>query len=643
MKRLAAAAAALALFGLAAPAAEAKPKHKPNLKVKQVSSPPAAGTTGTAFDVEGTVANKGKRKARPRVKIFLRERANGDNAARLANEKLGKIEPKQRRDFAIGVELPGVAPEGDLAPGSYRVVACVKRRGRGGPLKCKASKSRIDVSAPPAPPFKPGARTLGDPIFPQIGNGGYDARHYELALDYDPVANRFDSATTRIEATATQDLSEFSLDFQDLEISGVTVDGQPAAFSQIGPSEPLGDPGETTQPMKLIVTPPSGIPNAANFAVEVSYSGTPVEVIDADGSSEGWIPACYTTPVPACDGAFVVNEPIGAQGWFPSNNYPTDKATFDTSITVPDTHTGIGIGELEAETDNGDGTVTWAWTEDDLSATYLTTATVGEFLEHRSTMTETLTGAELDVYDYIDASSTAPQIAAIETSTARTPSMLNYLSASFDTPYPFDSIGTVADKARGVGYALEVQTKPHFAGGFSSGSPSVNVNTLLHEIAHQWMGNSVSPATWREIWFNESWAEWLTMRWSFDENGGEDPAVIADELYADTPDEDWELPPALVTDPADLFAGFPVYERGAAMLEYYRQIVGEERFWDLAGALLVQYAYGNVTTEQFIELAKQQSGFTGSRLTLLDAFFTQWLYETERPTLTAEDFAPPAP
>ncbi len=63
----------------------------------------------------------------------------------------------------------------------------------------------------------------------------------------------------------------------------------------------------------------------------VQYSGDPQAIADPDTSIEGWIPACYPlAPPQTCDGAFVVNEPIGAQSWFPSNNYPSDKATFDT-------------------------------------------------------------------------------------------------------------------------------------------------------------------------------------------------------------------------------------------------------------------------------------------------------------------------
>ena len=110
---------------------------------------------------------------------------------------------------------------------------------------------------------------------------------------------------------------------------------------------------------------PTPIDSGSSIVVEVDYSGTPVRLTDIDGSYEGWIPACYGPgQTPPCDGGFVVNEPNGAQAWFPNNNYPTDKATFDTTITVPVTHTALGIGELASRVDNGDGTWTWSWSED---------------------------------------------------------------------------------------------------------------------------------------------------------------------------------------------------------------------------------------------------------------------------------------
>ena len=66
-----------------------------------------------------------------------------------------------------------------------------------------------------------GARSLGDPLLPQIGNGGYDVKHYRIYLDYDPGTNTFNSARTTIHARAQQTLKQFSLDFQGLDVSSV--------------------------------------------------------------------------------------------------------------------------------------------------------------------------------------------------------------------------------------------------------------------------------------------------------------------------------------------------------------------------------------------------------------------------------------
>ena len=199
-----------------------------------------------------------------------------------------------------------------------------------------------------------GARSLGDPLLPQLGNGGYDVGHYKIELDYDPVANTFRSARTTITARATAHLDEFSLDFQDdFEITRVTVSGRDARLRVRAAEPDLSPIPDVSQPMKLVVTPhPSQRPKAGrDFTVVVEYRGDPQPFVDPDESLEGWIPACYPlNPPQTCDGAFVVNEPMGAQSWFPSNNHPSDKATFETVITVPDAKTALGVGELAERT-----------------------------------------------------------------------------------------------------------------------------------------------------------------------------------------------------------------------------------------------------------------------------------------------------
>ena len=416
----------------------------------------------------------------------------------------------------------------------------------------------------------------------------------------------------------------------------MTVDRRDADFRFEVATPQLSDDPVVTQPMKLVVTPrPSSRPLAGReFTVVVQYRGAPQPITDPDTSIEGWIQACFPlNPPRTCDGAFVVNEPMGAQSWFPSNNYPTDKATFDTIITVPNAKTAIGVGELVERTDNRDGTSTWHWYEDDPTATYLTTATVGDFTYTVGSMVETSTGVTLPVYNAIDSTASPTQLAAINASLAQAPDQINFLSDLYG-PYPFDSTGAVADRATGVGYALEVQTKPHYSGSFTAGNPSINIGTQLHELAHQWVGNSVTLETWSDIWFNEGWANWSEWYWQFSENGGDDPAAIFDDDYANTPDEDWEIAPAVLDgDPANLFVFFPTYERGAMTLQGYREIVGDDIFFEFAKAIQEQFRHGNISTVEFIDFAMERSGLTGDQLTLLGEYFQQWLYGETKPTI----------
>ena len=293
--------------------------------------------------------------------------------------------------------------------------------------------------------FTPGAKSLGDPIFPQIGNGGYDVRGYEIDLDYDPASNEFEAGTkTTITAVATQNLSRFSLDFQrDLDIDSVQVDGVAAAKISRADAKPrLSDDPQVTQPAKLTITPAGGIPKGAEFSVVVAYHGAPEAIVDTDRSLEGWVRACSAPG--NCDGSFTVNEPIGAQSWFPSNNHPSDKATFVLHTTAPSAYTAIGGGEQVSRINNGDGTSTTTWVEDSPMATYLSTGTVGLFDVDTGTMTDHTGGATIPTFTAIDSAGSPQRKAGVTATAARIPEMVNFLSARLG-PYPFETVGLVAD------------------------------------------------------------------------------------------------------------------------------------------------------------------------------------------------------
>ena len=113
------------------------------------------------------------------------------------------------------------------------------------PLACRLSglaeppvapAPTVEATAPPPTPVDgaaTGAPGLGDPLYPFLGNGGYDALHYTIQLIVN-VENNALAGTTTMEARALQDLTAFNLDFSGLEISQVLVNETPAEFTRDG-------------------------------------------------------------------------------------------------------------------------------------------------------------------------------------------------------------------------------------------------------------------------------------------------------------------------------------------------------------------------------------------------------------------------
>jgi hypothetical protein len=622
---------------LAAPAAVgSKPEGKPRLNVVKLNKPPAGETlVGERVKIEGDVRNQGRRAGRSTVKLIVPSAKGSAKGRKLDKTAVKRFGPRSTRTLSFSFEVDErLAPQGNSPRAEHELALCVRRHGEGTKFRCRSTKRPLTVGLKPLPArFEPGGRSVDDPLFPQIGNTGYDVGSYKIDLDYSPIDNTFREGTkTTINATATQDLGEFSLDFQRLDVSKVMVDGERAAFELVDAKPELEG---ATQPVKLIVLPDAGIPSGNDFEVVVHYTGEPVEIIDPDGSSEGWVPACVGAPSPAtCDGGVVVNEPVGAAGWFPNNNHPSDKATYDTAITVPSSHTALGIGELVSNDTLPNGRVRWKWTEDDPAATYLTTATVGRFNFTVGSMGETLGPRTIPTYTAIDITATPVLEMELEESYARTESMINFLGNIYGG-YPFDSIGAIADNVPTLGYALEVQTKPVYA------SVIRNDSTVLHELAHQWWGNDVSPSVWTDLWFNEGWAEWSTWYWEFLEDGGTtSPEERFDDEYSSASDDDWATPSATLNgDPALMFSpSFPTYTRGAMTIQGYREIVGDAVFFTFTKDMQQEFGGANISTRQFIDFAKQASGFSGAQLDRLEAYFQQWLYGDVKPTITPDNF-----
>ena len=202
--------------------------------------------------------------------------------------------------------------------------------------------------------FQPGAAGVGDPYFPLDGNGGYDVKRYLLDVTYDPATDILEGVAT-IRARATQNLSSFNLDLVGLTVESIKVNGRRAAWSRDG--------GELT------VSPRKGLRNKRIFTTKVRYHGVPAPIEDQFGSS-GFL---HTD-----DGALVAGEPHVAATWFPVNDHPSDKAAYTFRVTVPAGLEAVANGTLRSRRTKG-GWTTWTWRAKEPMASYLATATIGEF------------------------------------------------------------------------------------------------------------------------------------------------------------------------------------------------------------------------------------------------------------------------
>ena len=147
---------------------------------------------------------------------------------------------------------------------------------------------------------------------------------------------------------------------------------------------------------------------------------------------------------------------------------------------------------------------------------------------------------------------------------------------------------------------------------------------VVHELAHQWVGDSLAVAGWQEIWLNEGFATYAEWLWSEAEGLGTAQEVFdafAAGIAADDPF--WSV---TIGDPGpDLLFDGAVYYRGAMTLHALRLAVGEPDFFRILRVWAQSREGDNVTTDEFTALAERISGDQ------LDAFFATWLFTAEKP------------
>ena len=485
--------------------------------------------------------------------------------------------PDQRRSTPIVVPSPPERGQGEgLQPptGSPRPSPQPSPRGRGGETVVT--------------PTVVGGRSAGDPKAPELGNTGYDVDRYWLQLTLNPTAKRLEGRAT-IEATATLDrLGQTSLDFADgMAIGSVTVEGHDVPWQYTAD--------------KLIVTLPRPLGQGEAFTVTVAYGG-PMRSIKSR-----YVNFADVGMQVRDDGSvFVMGEPDGARTWFPANDTPLDKARFRFDITVPRGLVASATGVQRQTWTTGDTTQS-IWVMEQPMAPYLANVMVAAY-----DLIEGQSPQGVPLRHYVPAGrrdELAPLLAVSGPA-------LDWLAARLG-PYPYPQFGYTVVGLPGA--SLESQSNVLLS------DKMLNENTLVHELVHQWLGDSVSLASWADIWRNEGFATYLTLLW---EHRDGDAAAIERAL------SDWEK--AMVERPTDYPLGDPPAERlfatdsyikGAWLAHMLRQRVGDETFYRALRTYLERYRGRAASRAEFEAVFSEVAGQD------LSPVFDYWLDRRGLPSL----------
>ena len=477
-----------------------------------------------------------------------------------------------------------------------------RRRLRAAALLASAvSVCLVAASAPPTP------LGVGDRLFPHLGNPGYDVAAYDLSFTYSGSNSEPLEAVTVIDALTTADLERINLDFAHGTVDSVEVDGEPAGFATAGED--------------LVVTPEDALDEGEWTRITVRHSSDPVYSEDRQG---GW--------VRTADGLAMANQADVAHLVFPCNDHPSDKARFTFHVTAPDGLTAVANG-LPTDMERAGGTTTWSYRTRHPMATELAQVSIG-----RSTVLHRTGPHGLPVRDVVP----TEHRAALEPWLAKTPEQIAWMEKKAGR-YPFETYGLLMADAT-TGFELETQTLTLFERELFTEPaypPWYVESIMVHELAHQWFGNSVTPATWSDLWLNEGHATWYEALYA--EETADRP--VAERMKAAYGASDrWRAaggPPAAPKPPKNgsktgIFRA-NVYDGAALVLYALRQEIGRPAFEGLERAWTATHRDGTATTADFVRLASETAGHD------LTDFFQAWLYGEKTPPMPGHpDWKPSA-
>lgn len=439
----------------------------------------------------------------------------------------------------------------------------------------------------------------------------FDVQHYKIQIDFDRKEKRIFGDTTVTFKPLNKNFKTLELDADGMKFSSVSL-------------KPSGKSLEyDVKDEKIIVNLDKSYDRKDTISVNFKYTAKPDKGVyfikEISKNNEIKLHAQVWTQ----------GEPEEAHFWFPSYDFPDDKATSEQIITADAGETVIANGKLIEQKTNANGTTTFHYKMDIPHSTYLTSFVVGTYEK----ISDNYKDIPLNYYVYQGSTQLGKNVFG------KTPQMFRVFEELTGIAYPYNKYdqAMVSNFKFGGMENITATTMSDEAVFFSVTNQLVVEDLVAHELAHSWFGNYVTCKNWSELWLNEGFATFMEAAYREKTYGRtnyvrkilEDAEIFKTAFAAGKGKHGLFN---LTADPNKNKSLFnPTnYEKGSAVIHTLREEIGDRAFWKAINIYLNRHKFANVETADLQKAVEETSGRN------LDWFFKQWIYGGGYPKITVE-------